>query len=169
MLERGADPNDEELPYHVAETRDNAVAKVLLESGKLNQESLNTILLRKCDWHDHEGVRLLLDHKGDPNVITRWGVSALHQALRRDNRLERVELLLDRGANPALEDRWGRSAAAIAARRGRRDVLSALVQRGQAVELRGIDRLIAGAFVRTRDKREFALFSRRRVLRDRSQ
>src|SRR6185437_5413399 len=45
LLEHDADPNDEETPYHVIETRDNTVLTILLESGKLNAESLNTILL----------------------------------------------------------------------------------------------------------------------------
>ena len=35
LLERGADPNDGETPYHVPETYDNATMKVLVESGKL--------------------------------------------------------------------------------------------------------------------------------------
>src|SRR5581483_1761438 len=32
LLERGADPNDEETPYHVPETWDNSVMRVLLDS-----------------------------------------------------------------------------------------------------------------------------------------
>jgi hypothetical protein len=39
LLERGADPNDEETPYHVAERRNNDVLRVLLESGNLNTDS----------------------------------------------------------------------------------------------------------------------------------
>ena len=39
LLERGADPNDEETPYHVPETADNAVMRILLESGRLNAVS----------------------------------------------------------------------------------------------------------------------------------
>ena len=60
LLERGADPNDEETPYHVPETYDNAVLTVLLESGRLNADSLATLLLRKADWHDTAGVTQLL-------------------------------------------------------------------------------------------------------------
>ena len=64
LLERGADPNDEETPYHVAETRNNAVLRVLLESNRLNPDSMTTLLLRKADWHDLEGMRLLLQRPG---------------------------------------------------------------------------------------------------------
>jgi hypothetical protein len=102
LLERGADPNDEETAYHAIESYDNTVLKILLESGKLNQRSLSTALLRKCDWHDLDGLRLVLEHGANPNWMTVWGLTALHQAIRRDNRLAIVEVLLDRGADPAI-------------------------------------------------------------------
>jgi len=57
LLERGADPNDAEVPYHAPETHDNRALFVLLASGLLSQESLNMMLLRKTDWHDIDGVR----------------------------------------------------------------------------------------------------------------
>ncbi|HEY2529632.1 MAG TPA: hypothetical protein VGJ20_17075 [Xanthobacteraceae bacterium] len=69
LLERGADPNDEETAYHVIETHDNTVLKILLESGKLNERSLGALLRRKCDWHDAQGLRLVLEHGGDPNAV----------------------------------------------------------------------------------------------------
>jgi ankyrin repeat protein len=144
LLERGADPNDEETPYHVPEGYDNTVMKVLLESGKLNEVSLTCMLLRKTDWHDVEGLRLLLECGADSNAITRFGDNALHHALRRDNRLRAIELLLDHRADPALKNaRDGRSAVAMAARRGRGDVLTLLEQRGVDLGLHDVDRLIA--------------------------
>src|SRR6185369_5917712 len=116
LLDSGADPNDEETPYHVAETRDNDVLRVLLESGRLNADSLTTLLLRKADWHDLEGMRLLLDKGVDPNRLTPWSHSALHQSVRRDNSVQMIELLLAHGADPSLPNRSdGRSATAIAA------------------------------------------------------
>lgn len=143
LLEHGADPNDEETPYHVVETYDNTVLRILLESGKLNERSLSTLLLRKCDWHDLEGVRLILEHGADPNAITIWGVGALHQAVRRDNRIEILEVLLDHGADPTLPDRHGISAIALAARRGRAAAIELFEQRGAGIELTGIDALLA--------------------------
>ena len=121
LLERGADPNDEETPYHVAETRNNDVLRILLESGRLNADSMTTVLLRKADWHDLEGMRLLLEKGADPNRLTRWSYSALHQSVRRDNSMQMIELLVEHGADPSLPNGSdGRSATAIAARRGRR-------------------------------------------------
>jgi ankyrin repeat protein len=143
LLERGADPNDEETSYHVVETRDNTILRILLESGKLNAQSMSTLLQRKCDWHDLEGLRLVLEHGADPNWITRWGRGALHQAVLRDNSLKAVELLLDYGANPALPNREGKSAIVIAARRGRGDALDLFERRGTPIALSGVDALIA--------------------------
>jgi ankyrin repeat protein len=151
LLARGANPNDEETPYHVPETRDNTVLKILLESGKLNERSMSTLLLRKCDWHDLEGVRLMLEHRADPNSIMGWGIAAIHQAVRRDNQIETLELLLDYGADPTLPDRHGSSAVAIAARRGRAAALDLFEQRGTNVELTGVDALIAAC---ARDHKE---------------
>jgi ankyrin repeat protein len=144
LLEYGADPNDEETPYHAAEGYDLDVLKVLLESGKLNHESKTTLLLRKGDWHDTEGIRLMLEHGADPNAMTRWGSSALHHTVRRDNRLANVALLLDHGGDPVLKNvHKGESAASIAARRGRGDVLRLLLERGIDPKLEEAERLMA--------------------------
>jgi ankyrin repeat protein len=144
LLERGADPNDEETPYHVPETYDNTVMKILLESGKLNALSLTWMLVRKTDWHDEQGLRLLLESGADPNAMTKWGDNALHHAIRRDNSSKMIELLLDHAADPALKNtRDGRSATAMAARRGRGDVLALLQQRGVPLDFHSLDRLIA--------------------------
>jgi ankyrin repeat protein len=144
LLARGADPNDGETPYHAPETGDNATLNILIESGQLNEDSLATMLLRKADWHDYDGIKLLLEHGVDPNRMTHWGLTALQQALRRDNAIANIELMLDHGADPTLESpREGRSGVGIAARRGRGDVLSLFARRSISIELNGVDRLIA--------------------------
>jgi ankyrin repeat protein len=152
LLERGGDPNDGETPYHAPEAYDNSALKILVQSGKLNDDSLATILLRKTDWHDYEGIKWLLEHGVNPNLITRWGKPALHHAVLRDNDRKIIEVLLDHGADPAFvaENRkqaghslTGKSAFAMAARRGRRDLLELFEQRRFSVELQGVERLIA--------------------------
>src|SRR3989442_2947610 len=142
LLERGADPNDGEVTYHTPETHDNAALRELIDSGRLSEDSFVTMLMRKCDWHDHEGVGLLLEHGADPNRLTRWGYTALHQTIRRDNDVETISLLLDHGADPTVPAR-GRSATAMAAWEGRGDVLKLFKQRGLAIDLHGVDRLLA--------------------------
>jgi ankyrin repeat protein len=152
LLERGADPNDGETPYHVPETYDNTVMKILVESGKLNEQSMTTLLLRKTDWHDYEGIKWLLEHGADPNRPTQWGRTAFYHAVQRDNRIEIIEALLAHGADPKnVADRPdlrptdgpGMSAVVLAARRGRGDVLESIEHRGISIALQGVAKLIA--------------------------
>jgi len=144
LLERGANPNDEETPYHIPETGDLSVLKVVLDSGRMSPESLTTMLLRKADWHDRDGMRMLLEAGADPNRMTRWGNTALHQAIRRDNALANIELLLDHDADFSVVSKVdGISAFALAARRGRGDILKLLVSRGIEPKFESADRLIA--------------------------
>lgn len=142
LLDRGADPNDEEVPYHAPEGWDNAALVHILESGRVTEDSLAMMLLRKADWHDLEGIRLILDHGGDPNRKGRWGKTPLDHALRSDNALSIIELLLDRGADPTIESQ-GVSAVAKAARHGRGDVLALFARRGIPMALEGIDQFLA--------------------------
>ena len=152
LLERGADPNDGETPYHVVETYDNTVMKILVESGRLNETSMTTLLLRKTDWHDYEGIKWLLEHGTDPNRATRWGRTAFQHAVLRDNSADILEALLEHGADPTLvaerpDTRQtagpAMSGVAMAARRGRGDVLELIERRGIPIELEGVERLIA--------------------------
>ena len=144
LLERGADPNDGETPYHSPEGYDNEALQALVESGKLSADSLTTMLLRKADWHDFDGMKYLLEHGADPNRMTRWHVTALHQALRRDNSLKNIDLLLVHGADPTIPNRLdGKSGVGMETRRGRGDVLASCQRRGIPLDLDGVDRLIA--------------------------
>ncbi len=165
LLEFGADPNDEETPYHAAESYDAAVLGALLDSGKLNAESLTTLLLRKADVHDTDGMRILLEHGADPNAMTRWGQTALHQALRRDNHIDAIRLLLDHGADPALTNLHTlQSGIVIAARRGRADVLNLLTERGVAHALHGLDSAIATCALAKHDEARRLIASDSRLL-----
>ena len=108
----------------------------------MTADSLTTMLLRKHDWHDGEGARWLLEHGADPNRRTRWRTTPFQQALQRDNALETIVASIDHGADPIVAGPEG-SGIQIAARRGRRDVLELLDQRGVALELQGLDLLLA--------------------------
>ena len=141
LLARGADPNDNETFYHTPESYDNSALKVLVESGKMRPDLLAGMLLRKADIHDYDGMKYLLEHGADPNRMTMWGYTALHQAIRRDNALRNIELMLDHGADPTIKTvteiaahfppvDGQRSAVALAARRGRSDVLWTFARRG---------------------------------------
>ncbi len=160
LLERGANPNDGETPYHAAETFDNAALQVLLYSGKLNEQSLATLLLRKTDWHDYDGIKMLLDSGINPNLETHWGKTALHNAALSDNHIEIFKLLLDHGANPLLiagnPDRGrsnliSKSVVQIVAHRGRGDVLNLFRERGFSIELSGGEALLAACALDDKD------------------
>ncbi len=144
LLEHGADPNDGEVTYHSPEDTDNSAMKLLVQTGKLTQDSLATMLARKADWHDFDGIQFLLEHGANPNHMTRWGISALHQAIRRDNHLQNIEAMLDHGADPLLMSRAdAKSSVSMAARRGRADALELFERRGTPIRLAGVERLIA--------------------------
>ena len=77
LLDRGADPNDDETPYHAPETLRQRRA----ESPRRERKAQSTIAsrpccLRKADWHDYAGVKWLLEHGADPNRKTRWRSTA---------------------------------------------------------------------------------------------
>ena len=130
LLERGADPNDGEVPYHTPETLDNRAMKVLVESGKLTPDSISLMLARKFNWHDDEGVAWLLSHGADANYLSSWGWRPLHVALNSGVPLSYFEWLLDRGADPTLTDKNGVSPFGLAARMARADALDLFERRG---------------------------------------
>lgn len=142
LLERGAEPDVDEVVYHTPESYDNRALALLLETGRLSDESLSLILIRKHDWHDLDGARLVLEHGADPGRPRFRGWRPLHHAIRRGNRLAMIELLLDHGADPTAAEH-GRSALALAAREGRGDLLELFGGRGFTVDLEGQDRLLA--------------------------
>jgi ankyrin repeat protein len=156
LLDRGADPNDGEVAYHSPETLDNRTLHVLVESGKLTQDTIGLMLARKFNWHDDEGVRWLLEHGADPNWLL-WGRRPLHWALRQGTPIHYFEWLLDHGADPSLPDQDGRKPGADAARLGRADVLDLFEKRGAVMALEGDDAFLAAcARGRETEARKFA-------------
>jgi len=144
LLERGADPNDEEVAYHSPEDWDLEAMPLVVETGRVTPENLACMLIRKHDWHHLEGVRYLLDRGADPNFTWKGNFSAVHHAVARDNDIEIVELLLDHGGDfTRVQPNLGMTGAAHAARRGRSDILEALEARGIQLSLDGVDRLVA--------------------------
>jgi ankyrin repeat protein len=144
LLARGADPNlGGEVAYHAPEGFDDEAMHVVVESGRLSDAGLTTMLHRKLDWTDLGGVRWLLEHGVDPNALSAWGDRALHHSLARDNALPLLEALLDFRADPTLRAGEDRTAVAVAARSGRADALELFASRGFATKLDGDDAFFA--------------------------
>jgi hypothetical protein len=143
LLDFGADPNDEETPYHVPESYDNTIMELILKSGKFTERSKSWLAIRKADWHDYDGMKMALDYGAGPNMLTRWGITPLQHSIQRDNQLEMITLLFDHGADPLLANVHGRTSAQSAARRGRGDVLKLCAEREIDTKLDCVDRLIA--------------------------
>jgi ankyrin repeat protein len=164
LLDYGADPNDEETPYHVAETYDNHVLEVLLRSGRFNERSLATVAARKCDWHDDAGLLLALEHGANPNFMTVWKHTPCHQSIRRDNGLVMIELLLDHGADPLVANAVdGRNAFQMAAYCGRGDILQTFDMRGFTYVFKGMDALVAACARADREAAQAVLDASREI------
>jgi len=135
LLDHGADPNDGETEYHSPEWFNNRPMELIVESGRLKPMGLTTMLHRKLDWTNLEGVVWLLDHGADPNHLAHWGNRALDHALGRDNPLVFIETLMDYGADPRLSAPDGSNAFMRAAAMGRADVLELFRKRGFSFKL----------------------------------
>jgi len=137
LLDHGADPNDGETEYHSPEWFNNRPMELIVESGRLKPTGLTTMLHRKLDWTNLEGVVWLLDHGADPNQISHWGGRALDHSIARDNHIVFIETLLDYGADPRLATADGVNAFVRAAAAGRGDVLTLFRRRGFSYALEG--------------------------------
>jgi ankyrin repeat protein len=146
LLDRGADPNDDQSLYHAVERFDTDALDLLYGYG-LRPEWLSYCMLHQIDLGYLPGVRWFLDHGADPNVQHRWGLSALHWAIQRPGTSQMVELLLERGADARAKTSAGWSALDLAERRhGKVEIVAALerhgAERGQRTQL---DELIVAA------------------------
>ncbi|MFC5862864.1 ankyrin repeat domain-containing protein [Acidicapsa dinghuensis] len=147
LLEYGADPNDEETAYHAAENYEQGPVRALLESGKLAEGGKTTLLVRKADWHDLEGAKLVLEFGGNPHRGTQWKNTAFAWSVKRDNWIELVKTMLADAQGPLSKQTEEVQASILGAteqavRRGRPDLLKLLDERGLMPDLLGFDRLL---------------------------
>jgi ankyrin repeat protein len=148
LLERGADPNDNESLYHATELGHTEGLALLMRHGA--RTTGTNALLRSIDFEDIAATRMLLEHGADPNervpehpsgqpVDT---IPALHQAARRGRDGRYVPLLLSHGADG--EARWkGHSAYALACMYGNAAFAEALAAQGLETRLDAIESAMA--------------------------
>ncbi|WP_425418587.1 ankyrin repeat domain-containing protein [Oricola indica] len=150
LLERGANPDDNESFYHACELGHLDGIRLMMEHGA----TLNgtNAFFRMLDFDNLEGARMMLDYGADPNECpTQWMVAhrsergnSLHHAIRRGRDGRFVDLLLDAGADPSALY-LGHTAYALARIYGNRDAAQALEARGAASPLAENERFLAAA------------------------
>jgi ankyrin repeat protein len=95
LLERGANPNDNESLYHSMESKDLTCTRLLLDAGA-KVDGTNAIG-HALDYDRLDGLRLLLAYGGNPGLPGASDYPIFH-AIRRGRSVEHIQLLLDAGA-----------------------------------------------------------------------
>ncbi len=173
LLEAGANPNDGESRYHAAEHNHVASLEVLAEFGcdfsGVDRAWGNTPLYFLFGYAQptaemKAGVRWLLEHGANPNVVSQAnGVAEmpLHRAVNHNWDAETIGLLVKRGADVNAKTAYGRTAYQLAVRGGREEVAQVLAENGANTEVVETDALI-GACMRGDGEGARALVERRR-------
>lgn len=142
LIARGAELNDGESIYHAAQLDHRESMEVLHEAGVslgLHAHWKNTplyflfgSLLANAHWPTSKrGIRWLLDHGCDPNILCGDNrETALHPAIRNNLEAEVVRWLLEAGADPNLGDEHGLLPLTLAHRAGRSDLVALLREFG---------------------------------------
>ncbi len=128
LLERGADPNDNESLYHSVESADLSCTKLLLESG-VRVDGTNA-LCRALDFDRIEAVRLLLEHGGDPNHPG-YQILPVFHGIRRGRSAAFFKLMLEHGLNLHVTHQHGMSPSRFAALFGLPEVAALLRVEGE--------------------------------------
>ena len=150
LLERGANPNDNESFYHATELGHLDGVRLMMEFGA--ELGGTNAFFRMLDFDNLDGAKLMLDYGADPNECpSQWMVAhrsergnALHHAIRRGRDGRFVELLLDAGADP-MALYLGHTAYAMARIHGNKDASRVLEARGCATLLSDAERMLAAA------------------------
>ncbi len=150
LLDRGADPNDNESLYHSTELGDIRGLKMLLDHGA--KVAGTNAIPRALDFNNHDMVRRLLDAGGDPNEgiaehpsgEAPFVIPTLHQAARRMCDGEMIALLLDAGAEPSALYK-GITPYAMARVYGNREAAERIAAAGGETRLGQSEALLAAA------------------------
>jgi ankyrin repeat protein len=157
LLEHGANPNDGESVYHMAEHDDRESLELLLAHGaelSTRQEPYgNTPLFFLAGYREGNqmtasatrGMRWLLEHGADPNVTSGpTQETALHRVIEFGGSAAVIEMLLEFGADPLLARADGRTPYLIALRAGHEAALELLRARGAVTaDISHLDRFFA--------------------------
>jgi ankyrin repeat protein len=159
LLERGADPDDDETVYHAVYHPDHSCLRLLVEHGA--QVDGTNALPAMIGGGDVEGVRLLLSGGADPGrpfdastapigCLPDRTVNPLPAAAADDSAAV-IEALLSAGADPNMPGRDGRSPVRRAMRRGKPDVVEVLLHHGAVDDISDVDRFLGACLRADRD------------------
>jgi ankyrin repeat protein len=139
LLDKGADPN--------AKVKDNTLTRTIF-TMQWFYENGATAFIRAAQSSDTALMKLLLEYKADPKVVTAQGDNALtaaagigwvdgvtYERSPKEN-LEAVRMLLDLGLDPNSANQEGRTPLMGAALKGRTEVIQLLVDRGAKLDAR---------------------------------
>jgi ankyrin repeat protein len=123
LMERGANPNDNESLYHSMESSDLTCTRLLLEAGA-KVDGTNAIG-HVLDYDRPEGLKLLLDYGGNAGHPGASDYPVFH-AIRRGRSVEHIQLLLDAGAGKNVLNSHGQTPYQFALLFGRPEVAALL-------------------------------------------
>jgi ankyrin repeat protein len=139
LLDKGADPN--------TKVKDNTLTRTIF-TMQWFYENGATAFVRAAQSSDTALMKLLLEYKADPKVVTAQGDNALtaaagigwvdgvtYERSAKEN-LEAVRMLLDLGLDPNSANQEGRTPLMGAALKGRPEVIQLLVDRGARLDAR---------------------------------
>lgn len=106
LLERGANPNDNESLYHSMESKDHTCTRLLLEAGA-KVDGTNAIG-HALDYDRPEGLRLLLAYGGNAGHPGASDYPIFH-AIRRGRSVEHIQMLLNAGADRSVRNSHGQT------------------------------------------------------------
>lgn len=123
LLERGANPNDNESLYHSMESADLTCTRLLLEAGA-KVDGTNAIG-HALDYDRPEGLRLLLTYGGNAGFPGASDYPIFH-AIRRGRSVEHIKMLLDAGADRYARNSHGQTPYRFALLYGQAEVAALL-------------------------------------------
>ena len=117
--------------FNATESKNYEISKLLLENGAdvnaANFVDNTTSLMNSSFGNDVKTTKLLLDHNADPDIVNKYGDTALHMACRGGH-TEIVKLLIEYNSNPYIENRFmgANTPLKLALREGHSEIVSLL-------------------------------------------
>jgi hypothetical protein len=123
LLERGANPNDNESLYHSLESADMTCTRLLLDAGA-KVDGTNAIG-KALDYDRPEALRLMLAYGGNAGFPGASDYPIFH-AIRRGRSVEHIQMLLDAGADRDARNSHGQTPYRFALLYGQAEVAALL-------------------------------------------